>query len=400
MIKNCINKQNTRKYFNTLILKLSNSYLFINNNNNNNNSNNNNNNNNSNNNNNNYNKYQINSYSTKPPKYDPPEEKSNRAIKRERQYSKLLTLPGRNLKQQLKILKDNPIEMLKKVKEETMSEFLDVELSDVGPTTIIGNENLNEKEIKEKQKEIKKIKNQIVFPSSPEETSFDNIYKIDCLSKMNFAIHEIKKEKLIGLDIEAIEMGKKGDISLVQISIPSGRIFIFDIILMGGNQTPFKYGLKEILESKKILKIVHDCRRDSEVLFHRYQVQLDHIYDVQIAHALVQKKVQGNVPIRRYGFSELIDLYTSRKYSEICVDIKFKVKKQFESDPTIWGKRPLSKDFLDYASLDAACLLPVYYQIKPKLQTNFDRRFLKAHFGEQLTYFKDSIRQLYPRNLI
>ncbi|KAM9964143.1 hypothetical protein ACTFIW_005799 [Dictyostelium discoideum] len=392
MIKNCINKQTTKNYFNILISELNNNYknvqlltfsnLFINSNN---------------------NKFQYNNYSRKPPKFDKEEEeeeeKSNRSIKRDRQYNKLLTLPGRNLKQQLKILKDNPIEVLKKVKEVPMSEFLEVKAFDI-KEKIENIENLNEKEIKQKEREIKKIKNQIVFEMSREESSFDNIYMVDCLSKMNYAIHEIKKEKLIGLDIEAIEMGKKGDISLVQISTPNGKIYLFDIIKMGGNITPFKYGLKEVLESVKILKVVHDCRRDSEILFHRYQVELAHIYDVQIAHALVQKKIQGNIPIRRYGFNELIDLYTSRKYSEVCIDIKFKVKQQFENQPEVWAKRPLPKDFIDYASLDAACLLPIYYHIKPKLQSNFDRRFLKTHFNEQLTYFKDSIRQLYPRNLI
>ncbi|KAK5584698.1 hypothetical protein RB653_006314 [Dictyostelium firmibasis] len=393
MITNCINRQTTKKYFNILISELNNSYknknvnlstvskFFININDN--------------------NKYQYNNYARKPPKHTTPEEElSNRAIRREKQYNKLLTLPGRNLKQQLRILKDNPIDMLKKVKEEPMSEFLEVKAIDIEPIDENQLESIDKKEIKEKEREIKKIKNQVVSQMKPDETSFDNIYMIDCLSKMNFAIHEIKKEKLIGLDIEAVEMGKKGEISLVQISTPNGHIYIFDIIKMGGDVIPFKYGLKEILESVKILKVVHDCRRDSEILFHRYQVELAYIYDVQIAHALVQKKVQGNVPIRRYGFNELIDLYTSRKYSEVCVNIKYKVKKQFENDSGIWGSRPLSKDFIDYASLDAACLLPVYYQIKPKLQSNFDRRFLKAHFGEQLTYFKDSIRQLYPRNLI
>jgi len=331
---------------------------------------------------------------------------SRNAEKKARVFKKLLTLPGSNLKKSLKEMRDKPLDEIKLSNEQKAeriaSEYIEIEGDDLillEDTEAIEKENQRqEQEEDKKENEKKKIKNVYTKQMNQEQSSFDGVHYVNHISQLHYALHAIKQEKIIGLDCEAIEMGKKGQLSLIQISTESSaRVYLFDIIALG--QSAFKYGLKDILESKSILKIVHDCRRDSEILFHQHQVNLTHIYDVQIAHALVQKKEQGNVPIRRYGFHELTHTY-ARNFSEVAVNIKFQAKEMFINENSIWGQRPLPKLMIDYASLDAAVLLPIYRSIKPKLTSNFDRRFLRTHFQEQLSYFKDSIRQLYPRNLI
>ncbi|KAF2078104.1 hypothetical protein CYY_000575 [Polysphondylium violaceum] len=329
---------------------------------------------------------------------------SRGAERKARVFKKLLTLP--EFKKTLKEMRDKPLEDIKLSKEQQAekiaSEYIEIDGDDLillQDTEAIEKESTTQQHQQiQEEKEKKKIKNVYTKQMGPQESSFDGVHYINHISQLHYALHAIKQEKIIGLDCEAIEMGKNGQLSLIQISTESSaRVYLFDIIALGASA--FKYGLKDILESKNILKIVHDCRRDSEILFHQHQVQLGHIYDVQIAHALVQKKEQGNIPIRRYGFHELTHTY-ARNFSEVAVNIKFQAKELFVNENTIWGQRPLPKLMIDYASLDAAILIPIYRSIKPKLQSNFDRRFLRTHFQEQLSYFKDSIRQLYPRNLI
>ncbi|EGC29725.1 hypothetical protein DICPUDRAFT_42473 [Dictyostelium purpureum] len=321
---------------------------------------------------------------------------SLRKVKREKVYRKLMTLPGRNLKKTLKLLKDNPLDELKKSKEE-WEEYISLDQKKKEEKEREELEKLNKNKNIKGEVKIKNLKN--VEQMTPEQTSFDNVYMIDDIAKIQFAINQIKKEKQIGLDIEAVEMGKRGEMSLIQISTPSNAsVYLFDVLTLG--DIIFKLGLKEVLESKVILKVVHDCRRDSEILYHKYQVLLTHVYDIQIAHAIILKKIDGNLPIRRFGFNELTHIYTSKEYSKYCVDIKFKTKQLFDEDNKIWAKRPIPKLLLDYACLDAAILLPIYRTITPKLQSGSDRRFLRYHFNEQLRYFRDSARELFPKNLI
>ncbi|KYQ99862.1 hypothetical protein DLAC_11563 [Tieghemostelium lacteum] len=295
----------------------------------------------------------------------------DRAERRDRLYKKLLTLPGSNLKKTIKEIRDSSLDLIKE-KAGQDNEFLKTQ--GLTPDEI---KQFNEAQV-DKLEELGKI-----------ESSFDGVYLIDKVSQIRAALNHIKKEKLIGLDLEGLEMGKKGNLSLVQISTENGRVYLFDIVSLGYNV--FRFGLKEVLESREILKVVHDCRRDSEILYHRYKVSLAHIYDVQIGHALLEKKERGNIPIRRFGFHELTHIY-ARKYSEPCVNIKFQAKDLFKDGNVrqIWEQRPLPKLLVDYSSLDSAVLLPIYYTMKTKLTSEYDKRFLRKKFKEQLSYFKDS----------
>ena len=47
-------------------------------------------------------------------------------------------------------------------------------------------------------------------------------------------------------------------------------IFLFDILSLGGGA--FDYGLKSILQDEKIMKVFHDVRQPSDMLFHQYKV--------------------------------------------------------------------------------------------------------------------------------
>ena len=40
--------------------------------------------------------------------------------------------------------------------------------------------------------------------------------------------------------------------------------------------------LKEVLECKDILKVFHDCRNDSGVLYKQYGILLQNVFDTQV----------------------------------------------------------------------------------------------------------------------
>lgn len=62
----------------------------------------------------------------------------------------------------------------------------------------------------------------------------------------------------------------------------------------------FRNGLKEIFESEKITKIIHDSRYVSDCLFHQNQVKklpACSFFDTQIAEMILFKRIHGgNLP--------------------------------------------------------------------------------------------------------
>ncbi len=74
-------------------------------------------------------------------------------------------------------------------------------------------------------------------------------------------------------------MGRKGQITLLQIGVKN-NIYLFDVLEL--REKLFDQGLRNILQSKKQLKLFFDCRTDSDALFHQYNVQLNRVHDVQV----------------------------------------------------------------------------------------------------------------------
>ena len=82
-------------------------------------------------------------------------------------------------------------------------------------------------------------------------------------------------------------------LTLVQIATPDNVCYIFDVTEQSKESGKrvfsmklFDAGLKEILESKLYLKLFHDCRSDSKVLYQSSGITLCNIYDTQIAYAI------------------------------------------------------------------------------------------------------------------
>lgn len=88
----------------------------------------------------------------------------------------------------------------------------------------------------------------------------------------------------------------------VQVATPNYICFIFDTTEQKSDGTRtfspmmFDLGLKEILTSKTITKIFHDCRGDSKVLFQSLGFVPQNIYDTQIAFAILENKRTKNYP--------------------------------------------------------------------------------------------------------
>jgi hypothetical protein len=177
------------------------------------------------------------------------------------------------------------------------------------------------------------------------------------------AAKEISRHKVISSDLEWSGSKRECILSVVQVATPD-NVYLFDIYLGGG--AIFQAGLKDIMESKTILKVFHDCRWDSDVLYHQYKVRLDNVFDTQLGYAVFCRQQSSYTPLP----VSLNSLLRHFAFGNINA-LKDEAHKAMSADPQFWLKRPMSDDMLNYAREDVKNLITVYRQLTaPMTQSN------------------------------
>ena len=188
-------------------------------------------------------------------------------------------------------------------------------------------------------------------------------------SEIDAACDQIKQFKVIALDLEGRNLGKAGDIGLLQIALENGSTFMFDLAGM----EKISSSLKEILETESIKKIMFDCRQDSSALFYKLDTKLDGVADLQLKEILAREDSTDEARMRLHGalyfrsvegskelYNDVIRLNSFSKCLEEHgignVVLKNKVSASMKSDEHYWMKRPLSQDALNYAKQDVLLL--------------------------------------------
>lgn len=85
---------------------------------------------------------------------------------------------------------------------------------------------------------------------------------------------------VISFDCEGINLGAKGHLTLIEIGTTRGEAFIFD--LLSCPEMVLDGGLKTLLESENVIKVIHDCRNDSINLYTQYDILLRNVFDTQV----------------------------------------------------------------------------------------------------------------------
>lgn len=115
-----------------------------------------------------------------------------------------------------------------------------------------------------------------------------------------------------------------------------------------------KRGLKSVLENKKIIKLVHDCRNDWDSLLHQYSVRIHNFIDTQEAYFI----------FKLFYYQEITLPISLLKFIETMINVKLQFKEQFKTEmsenPEMWGQRPLTEHQLIYASQDVLHLIKAW----------------------------------------
>ncbi|XP_064481629.1 piRNA biogenesis protein EXD1-like [Ornithodoros turicata] len=196
--------------------------------------------------------------------------------------------------------------------------------------------------------------------------------KFQLVDEMDETFHEalnvLKNQTVIGIGYDGFKIGRSGCLSLLAVST-ADTVYLFDILVLKND--PFDQGLKEILESKDIEKVIHGCRQISDCLYHLFQVELDNIFDTQVADVVVFRNqnhynrggdVRGEEATFVRGLQYCLKVFLGFSHDQL----KYTRSRQNpeEEDTSAWRQRPLSlsqidslvKDVIYLRELRLACL--------------------------------------------
>ncbi|XP_007460220.1 PREDICTED: exonuclease 3'-5' domain-containing protein 1 [Lipotes vexillifer] len=190
-------------------------------------------------------------------------------------------------------------------------------------------------------------------PSEEEEVTYTVIDHFQ--QKFGAAMLHIKKQSVLSVAAEGANVCRHGRLCWLQVATNS-RVYLFDIFLLGSRA--FSNGLQMVLEDKRILKVIHDCRWLSDCLSHQYGILLNNVFDTQVADVLqFSMETGGFLPncISTLQESLIRHLKIAPKYLSFLEERQ----KRIRENPELWFTRPLSPCLLKILALEATYLLPL-----------------------------------------
>ena len=101
-------------------------------------------------------------------------------------------------------------------------------------------------------------------------------------------ISEDAEPERVAFDCEGVNLSRLGSVELsISVCVSSMEVFLVDV---GGTKA-----VKELFEDAKVTKIIHDCRMDSDALFHFHDIKLNNVHDTSCFHAEITGSEDENL---------------------------------------------------------------------------------------------------------
>ncbi|MDX8410938.1 MAG: ribonuclease D [Mariprofundaceae bacterium] len=169
---------------------------------------------------------------------------------------------------------------------------------------------------------------------------------IDTPAKLDETCQRLADAPLLTIDTEFHrEKTYYPTLGLVQVAMDGDYCALFDPVALDGLDP-----LWDVIYQPHIMKVFHAARQDMEILLYIRGTLPAPIFDTQVAAAMLGMGEQ-------IGFGNLVHAITDRRLA----------KAESFSD---WLTRPLKPSQLTYAADDVTYLLPVYKELKSRLESS------------------------------
>ncbi|KAF6731614.1 Exonuclease 3'-5' domain-containing protein 1 [Oryzias melastigma] len=220
----------------------------------------------------------------------------------------------------------------------------------------VGNSNQDQPSDKLDIKVFQPYRNPINFHEDEEEVGSISFAVIDEFhGKFGPAVSHIKRQSVIGVGAEGVDNSRNERLCWLQIAT-TNKVYLFDILLLGTQA--FRNGLSFILESKHILKVIHDCRAIAGCLMAQFGVKLMNVFDTQVADVMCfHSETGGFLPDRISSLQEVVSLHLKVPSSRLS---SLQVKSQFtKTDMKVWYDRPCPVSLLKVMVVSVIHLQPL-----------------------------------------
>lgn len=157
----------------------------------------------------------------------------------------------------------------------------------------------------------------------------------------------LRHETVLGIDTETTGLDPyRSRLRLLQIATPAATTIIDCLALTPADLQP----LAPLLTGPAPLKVAHNARFDGKFLRHHLGIRLDGVFDTYLASQLLSAGSETD----RHGLEPVVGRYLGRRLD----------KQAQRSD---WSG-PLSPAQLAYAAADAAILIPLYREMRERLE--------------------------------
>ncbi len=207
-------------------------------------------------------------------------------------------------------------------------------------------------------------------------------------SELEPCVEALKQAEYIAVDCEGVRMSRTGPVTVLQCATRD-RLYLIDVQSLGemcfGDRGAG--GVRDVLESKDVpIKLMFDCRMDSDALFHQFDVRLENVMDAQVLDVATRRSL-GKMIDRVSGIAKCTGTYLTSVETAVAADLKVRVKKLYAAEEsTLWAERPMTDDVRRYAALDVWLLIKLYEKMMFDLRDDTDDWVARA--------FKESARRV------
>ncbi|XP_029973326.1 piRNA biogenesis protein EXD1 [Salarias fasciatus] len=214
------------------------------------------------------------------------------------------------------------------------------------------------------------------------------------IQKFGPAVLHIKKQRVIGVGAAGVEMYRNGRLCWLLIATKY-KVYFFDVLQLG--TWAFKNGLSMILESRHILKVIHDCRSIAGCLISQFGVKLANVFDTQVADVLCfRSETGGFLPDRLSTLEETLRLRLKVPPDQLSsIQTKSQLTKE---EQEVWYTRPCPAALLKPMGLSVIHLLPLRMQLMDDLMT--DCLLLVDCYLNTSHYLPDEMEHASPESML
>ena len=167
----------------------------------------------------------------------------------------------------------------------------------------------------------------------------------------------VGSHSFVAVDCEGVCLGRHGTLEIVSIalrlrnkdsSLKETKVFVVDIG-KGRNETlrgKLILALKRLLEDQNVVKVMHDCKKDSDALYHHCGIKLNAVHDTSAFHKVITNERDNK------GLNHVLTYNGIDEHSKHNNTV-------YKFNPCFWARRPLTKSMIDRAAGDVDKLLDV-----------------------------------------